>query len=60
MSTDPQTDSNAQKRSSVLKTLDRAAEIVSKWPNWKQDALGRLHVPLSSTSTSSSEKKTNR
>lgn len=35
----------AKKQDSLLKTLDRAAEIVNGWPDWKQGALGSLHLP---------------
>lgn len=31
-----------EERENFLKTLDNASEIVGKWPEWKQNALGKL------------------
>lgn len=48
--------SKNDRRQSFQKSLDRAAEIVSKWPDWKQNALGKLRD--SSSSSGSSHPKT--
>ncbi len=53
MANKTQVSSKGNRRESVLKTLDRAAEIVSDWPDWKQDALGSLRLPSSTASRSS-------